>query len=91
MNRREEAELTMAITEFFAMIGDGAKDLLMRLPPGTLAAIIVVMAVFPLSAVIIRYLTKGFAPIELFNGSIKVPPWVFMSITVTAAIAVLIL
>ncbi len=91
MNRKEQAELVIAISQFLSTLGEKAKQLLLKLPPGILADLVLILGVAFLSAITLRVITKGTAPVKIPNTSIEVALWLILSAITTTATALLIL
>ena len=91
MNRKEQAETVIAVSQFFSTLGERLKQLLLKLPPGILVNLILILGVALLSALTFKFLTKGAAPVKIPNTPIEVTPWLILSAITTIATALLIL
>lgn len=91
MNRRDQAELIVAVTESFSMIGDNIKRHLLKLPPGILVNLILILGVPILGGIIFKFLLKNVPPIRVPNIPIPVGAWVIPDILASVLVLIILL
>lgn len=91
MNRKEQAEFLIAVSQFFSALADKIKAQLLKLPPGILVNLILILGVAFLSALAFKFVTKGATPIKIPHTSVEVAPWLILSAISTIATTLLVL
>lgn len=91
MNRKEQAEFLIAVSQFFSTLADKIKAQLLKLPPGILVNLILIFGVAFLSVLSFKFVTKGSNPIKIPNTFVEVAPWLILSAISTIVTTLLVL